>query len=67
MLKLFTMALKHARLSQTLQKHTLFQKKQEFGEEAGLACLQKSMNTDCQINHFCQVSAGYEVPELQNS
>lgn len=42
-------------------------KKQEFGEKAGLACLQKSMSTDCQINHFCQVSAGNEVLLLRNS
>lgn len=25
------------------------------------------MNTDCQINHFCQVSAGEDVPVLWNS
>lgn len=57
------MASTPARLPQTLLRHIVSQKKQEFGEEAGhLLFLQKPMNIYHQIKHFCQVSAGYNMP-----
>ena len=46
-----------------LLRHTLSLEKKEFGEEARhLYRLQNPMNIYCQINHFCQVSAGYDMP-----